>query len=103
MHAVQRFDRSSSVTSADINIPPPTAIYGTQHAAKFNRTAPDEVLIFLALFRIAQKNVDLVLTFNVPVTAQDGGALAEDAVNKAKEDFEAAVLSLNIVDVGLFV
>ena len=99
---MQHFDRPANA-AADPHTPAPAALYGTQHAAKYNRNTPDEVLIFLALFRVAEKNVDLVLTFNVPVATQDDGALGEQAVNTAKEQFETAVRSLKIVDMSLFV
>ena len=36
------------------------ALNGTQGIPKFNATTPDEVQIFLALYRIPSKNVDLV-------------------------------------------
>jgi hypothetical protein len=99
VHAIQHFDAKL----AQGNTPVPSVIYGTQHVTKYNETIHDEVIIFVGLWRVKAKDVDLVLTFNVPVKTQDSGALGEDAVNKVKADFETAVQSLHIVDMSLFV
>lgn len=53
----------------------------------------------MALYRVKHKNVDLVVTFNIPIESEDGGAVKEEAVQK---DFENFVTSLQIVDFGLF-
>ncbi|KAI0781146.1 Mog1p/PsbP-like protein [Trametes elegans] len=82
--------------------PNPVVLYGTQHVQKFNRTAADEVRILLALYRVPQKNVDLVLTMNVPMTSEDGGAVSEDDWGAARDVFNVAARSLRIVDYGLF-
>lgn len=57
----------------------------------------------MALFRVAEKNVDLVVTFNVPIKAQDDGAVDKEAQNNVLIHFEAFVRSLRIADFGLFV
>ena len=69
---------------------------------KFNTTVADEVQIFLSLYRISSKKVDLVLSMNVPTKAADGGAVSEGELAAAKRDFETAAQSLKIVDFGLF-
>lgn len=101
VHAIEQVP----ATSTDTNTTPPAIIlYGTQHVAKFNRPTPDEVRIFLAVFRVASKNVDLVLTFNVPVVTEDNKGASDGAgLTAAKLQFEEAVRSLKIVDLGLFV
>lgn len=73
-----------------------------QQIAKFNRSDEDTVEILLVLYRVQSKNIDLVLTFNVPGAAQDGEAVGEAGRNSALRDFTAAVKSLKIVDFGLF-
>lgn len=69
---------------------------------KFNAPVPDEIRIFMALYRVKNKSVDLLLVMNVPLTASDGGAINEGDISTSQEEFEAAVQSLRIVDFGLF-
>jgi hypothetical protein len=78
----------------------PTTLSGTQKVAKYNSTTLDDVLILLALWRVETKNV--VLTFNVPLTAADDGGVDVAGQEEAKRQFEEAVKSLIIVDYGLF-
>lgn len=83
--------------------PSPTILTGRQTVAKYNCTTPDEVEILLALFRIAEKNVDLVLSFNVPTAIANGeGAIGEAGQERVRVVFDEAVRSLKIVDLGLF-
>ncbi|KAI0340604.1 Mog1p/PsbP-like protein [Trametopsis cervina] len=82
--------------------PPPVVLHGIQAVPKFNSTTSDEVFIHLALYRIASKNVDLVMTMNIPVRTSDDGAVNEEHRATAEHEFDAAVSSLNIVDFGLF-
>ncbi|KAI0637189.1 Mog1p/PsbP-like protein [Trametes polyzona] len=82
--------------------PNPVVLYGTQTVQKFNSAAADEVRILLALYRVPDKNVDLVLSMNVPMTSTDGGAVSEDDWGTARDVFNAAARSLRIVDYGLF-
>ncbi|KAH9854039.1 Mog1p/PsbP-like protein [Lenzites betulinus] len=82
--------------------PNPVVLYGTQTVQKFNSATADEVRILLALYRVPEKNVDLVMTMNVPMTSTDGGAVGEDGWNTARNVFNTAARSLRIVDYGLF-
>ena len=82
--------------------PNPVVLYGTQTIQKFNSTSADEVRILLALYRVLGKNVDLVMTMNVPMVSADGGAVSEADWDQAKAAFEIAAKSLRIVDYGLF-
>lgn len=82
--------------------PAPVLLSGTQNVPKFNQTQPDEVQIFLALYRVASKNVDLVMTMNVPTRSSDGGAVTAAGLEEARKIFDVAAPSLKIVDFGLF-
>jgi len=104
--------------------PPPIVVYGTQKAHKFNREQADLVRILIAVYRVADRNIDLVMTMNVPIQtsaddqagthgqtvaptngvaiATELGAVDEDAWKAARETFEVAARSLRIVDFGLF-
>ncbi|CAA7267637.1 unnamed protein product [Cyclocybe aegerita] len=84
------------------NTPSATILYGTQSIPKFNQSVPDQVNIYMALFRIQDKSIDLVVTFNVPTSSVDGGAVNSTGVERAKADFSEFVSSLRIVDFGLF-
>ncbi|KAH8107204.1 Mog1p/PsbP-like protein, partial [Cristinia sonorae] len=83
-------------------MPSPILLDGTQTVKKFNATVPDQIRIFMALYRVEDKNVDLLLVMNVPISTLDGGALGEQEVLAAKEEFETAALTLQIMDFGLF-
>lgn len=86
----------------------PSAIVlcGQQAVQKFNSTAVDDVRIFLALYRVEEKGVDLVLTLNFPMTVGQGGGggtrRTEEQYADAKRDFYSIATSLRIVDFGLF-
>ncbi len=82
--------------------PAPVLLRGTQLVPKFNKTVPDEVQILLALYRIPSKNVDLVMTMNVPTRTVEGDAVSGDELAAATREFDIAALSLTIVDFGLF-
>ena len=82
--------------------PSHTLLTGRQQVAKYNRTAADDIQVFMALYRIEDKNVDLVLTMNVPIVSADGGAVGEAGIPLAQSDFEAAARSLHIENFGLF-
>lgn len=80
-----------------------SVLQGTQKVPKFNRTYPDTVKILLAVYRVMEKGIDLVLTFNVPVQAEKAGsAVDEEGARRWLGAYETAVSSLNIVDFGLF-
>ncbi|CAE6408126.1 Ran guanine nucleotide release factor OS=Bos taurus GN=RANGRF PE=2 SV=1 [Rhizoctonia solani AG-1 IB] len=81
-----------------------SVLQGTQLIPKFNRTHPDTVKILLAVYRVVDKDIDLVLTFNVPVQAEkEGSAVDAEGVKRWTDAYEAAVSSLKIVNFGLFV
>ncbi|KAJ6623412.1 hypothetical protein B0H10DRAFT_2162427 [Mycena sp. CBHHK59/15] len=83
--------------------PSAITLSGVQYVPKFNLTKPDQVRVLMALFRIEDKHVDLVVTFNVPMKSQDDGAVDEEGWNTMQSHFGAFVRSLRIVDFGLFV
>jgi hypothetical protein len=85
-----------------IPTPTPTTLSGTQKVAKFNRASLDEIFILLALWRVEAKNVDLVLTFNIPLSTEDGGGVDVAGQAQVKKQFEEAVKSLKMIDFGLF-
>jgi hypothetical protein len=82
--------------------PSPIVIEGKQHIYKFNRPPPDEVLVFLGVWRISTQ-IDLLIFMNVPIVASEGDVVDGRGVIAAKDDFYHAVLSLKILDYGLFV
>ncbi|KAF8892607.1 hypothetical protein BD779DRAFT_1670285 [Infundibulicybe gibba] len=83
--------------------PSPILLHGLQYIQKFNSSLIDEVRIFMALFRVERKAIDVVVTFNVPTVSQDGGAISQDSVSTIEAQFNDLVRSLRIVDHGLFV
>ena len=58
--------------------------------------------IFLGLFRVESKNVDLVVTMNIPIVSAEEGVTGSEGKTSAEADFNALVRSLRIVDYGLF-
>jgi hypothetical protein len=86
----------TTLTQTPEKIPTPIVLDGLQRVRKFNRAEPDNVHILMALFRVPDKNVDLVVTANTPAEVGDRGWLI------AKERFERLVTSLRIVDYSLF-
>lgn len=82
--------------------PSPIVLKGTQLVHKFNSTVPDTVHIFLAVFRVKEKNADLVLSMNVPIETP-GGDMGDVKYKQAQNDFEIAVKSLHISDFSLFI
>lgn len=79
-----------------------TILSGTQLVRKFNTTQPDEIHILMAVYRIKDHNVDLVLTMNVPTRTTDGAGVDEAGLTSARSTFELAARSLRIVNYGLF-
>lgn len=75
---------------------------GAQLIQKFNRTSVDEVYILMAIYRVEEKNTDVVVTFNIPVVAEDGGGVGAQGVNHARQQFEQFSRSLKIVNFELF-
>ncbi|KAF9264869.1 Mog1p/PsbP-like protein [Marasmius fiardii PR-910] len=106
------YDNSASSQKVDsINIIPndrgdktPSVIVlsGLQLVTKYNRTQADEVRIFMALYRVEEKSIDLVVTFNVPLTSLDDGAVDAGGVKTYEHHFDTFVRSLRIVDFDLF-
>jgi len=84
------------------NTPSVIILKGEQSVQKFNHSTPDKVRILMALFRIESKPVDLVVTFNIPLEAVDGGAVSNEDLEKVQIDFNNIVRTLRIVDFGLF-
>ncbi|KAG8992230.1 hypothetical protein FRB94_014652 [Tulasnella sp. JGI-2019a] len=111
-------DASSSTTeetyppSGVIAASPPaqpacTALVGTQLVAKFNKPPEqaDHVKIFLAVWRVEGKNIDVVMSINVPViTGADGNqkGVGQEGVDWARTAWERARATLTIEDFGLF-
>ena len=81
----------------------PIILEGEQLVPKFNRTVPDKVLILMALYRITDKNADIVLTANIPVARADGPPANIEDIQRAKRDFDIAARSLRIIDDALFI
>ena len=81
--------------------PTPIVLKGNQLVRKFDSTIPHTIHILLAVFRVVSKNVDLVLSMNVP--PRTAGEAADAEYRGAQRDFETAVKSLRILDLGLFV
>jgi hypothetical protein len=85
------------------DIPSISILRGRQGVKKFNRTSVDDVRIFVALYRLEEKAVDLVLSLNFPMNTRDGVIRTEEQYNTAKETFFSVATSLHVVDFGLFV
>lgn len=75
---------------------------GVQRVPKFNKTNPDEVRILMALYRVVSNGIDLVVTFNIPVISEDGGAVQGENLNQAQAQFDLFSRSLRIEDFGVF-
>jgi len=93
------------LTSSTREHPTPILLKGTQRIQKFNRLTMDDVLIYVAVFRLDTYNVDIVFSCNMPIrTGNPNTTITEDReVDHATEAFEHAVNSLKIVDYSLFV
>jgi hypothetical protein len=83
-------------------IPSFIILYGRQGVKKFNRTSVDDVQIFLALYRLEEKGVDIVLSYNFPMNAGDGVVRTEEQCSAAKETFLSIASSLRVDDFSLF-
>ncbi len=75
---------------------------GTQRVQKFNRSSLDEVLILMAIYRVTEKNTDIVVTFNIPTESEDGGALDAQGVQIIRSHFDKFSQSLQIINFDLF-
>lgn len=82
--------------------PPAIILQGTQLVHKFNRKERDTVKVLMALYRVQDKSIDLVVTFNIPLVTEEGGAVTEADALQVTHDFHEFVRSLKIVNFGLF-
>ncbi|KAF9513136.1 hypothetical protein BS47DRAFT_1485853 [Hydnum rufescens UP504] len=100
-----------SVTLPAIDAPPSLEhpahclLSGIQVVRKFNRTTADTVRIFVALFRIPEKKIDVILSCNVPISTSnpETKVVFGDDMQAITMAFEHAVSSFKIVDRTLFV
>jgi len=74
---------------------PPVVLEGKQEVRKFNQPCAVEVDILLALFRVKDYGVDVIVSASIPKNSARLTAI--------KEDFYALVQSFRIRDYGLFV
>ncbi|KAF9009338.1 Mog1p/PsbP-like protein [Cyathus striatus] len=88
-------DREDATPSAIV-------LLGLQMVSKFNSATLDEVLIFMALFRIEEKATDIVVTFNAPKGSSDGRYIGEERINKIKSQFDTFVRTFSIMNFDLF-
>lgn len=89
-------------SSLENRTPSPILLSGVQHVQKFNRTAVDKVYIFLAVYRIESKNVDLVLSVNVPYVTEGGPPMDSTTLGTIERQYLTAASSLHIIDFNLF-
>ncbi|KAE9406417.1 Mog1p/PsbP-like protein [Gymnopus androsaceus JB14] len=82
--------------------PSAITLSGVQRVPKFNKTTPDEVRVLMALYRVIDKGIDLVVTFNIPVVTQDDGAVQGEQLEQAQQQFNRFARSLRIEDFSLF-
>ncbi|KAJ3989987.1 hypothetical protein F5890DRAFT_1569978 [Lentinula detonsa] len=82
--------------------PSVTTLTGIQRVPKFNRLIPDEVRVLMALYRVVEKGIDLVVSFNIPVKLEDGGAVRGEKLQQAQEQFDLFARSLRIEDFNVF-
>lgn len=86
-----------------VEIPSIIILRGRQSVKKFNRTSVDDLRIFIALYRLKEKGVDLVLSLNFPTNTGEGVIRTEEQYNSAKEAFLSIAASLHVDDFSLFV
>jgi len=83
-------------------IPSIIVLRGRQGVKKFNRTSVDDLRIFVALYRLEERGVDIVLSLNFPMNIGDGVFRTEEQYNTAKETFLSIATSFHIDDFSLF-
>ena len=81
--------------------PSAIVLQGTQLIKKSDPDAADTVKILMALYRVQEKNVDLLATFNIPLV-QASGVMSEAEFLQTIHDFREFATSLKIIDFGLF-
>jgi hypothetical protein len=86
-----------------VGIPSVIILRGRQSVKKFNKTSADDLRIFVALYRLKEKGVDLVLSLNFPTNTGEGVTRTEEQYNTAEETFLSIAASLHVVDFTLFV
>jgi hypothetical protein len=82
----------------------PSIIYlrGRQSVKKFNKTFDDDLRIFMGLYRLEERGVDIVLSLNFPMNTDGGTTRTEEEYNTANETFLCIAASLHVVDFSLF-
>lgn len=83
------------------SISTPHTLRGIQLVPKFNRTTPDRVRIFVALFRVHEKKTDVVFSINMPLKTEKG-EFSPEQQQPVAEAFVKAANSFKIVDFSLF-
>lgn len=83
------------------------SLVGTQRVSKINRpiAEADVVKILLTVWRVEEKNIDVIMVVNVPVvTGGDGNAkgVGQAGLARAREAWEKAKETFVIDDFGLF-
>lgn len=96
------YDITALPSSGEDTTPPVVVLHGTQSVKKFNSQRTDKVEILMALYRVKEKSVDLVVTYNVPVDSPGGGAVTAPQKERLMEDFNVFIGSLRIIDFNLF-
>jgi Ran-interacting Mog1 protein len=87
----------------DDQIPSVIILRGRQGVKKFNKTSVDDLRIFVALYRLKERSVDLVLSLNFPMNTSEGVTRTDEQYNTAKETFLSIAASLHVIDFSLFV
>ncbi len=87
----------------DDEIPSVIILRGRQGVKKFNKASADDLRIFVALYRLKERSVDLVLSLNFPMNTNEGVTRTDEQYNTAKETFLSIATSLHVVDFSLFV
>lgn len=82
--------------------PSPIILHGSQRIRKFNAITADDVDILVALFRVhsGAKNVDLVVSTNIPRNSE--GGVGKELAADIASDFNSLVSSLRIIEYNLF-
>ena len=89
--------------SRGVEMPSIIILRGRQSVKKFNKTSVDDLRIIVALYRLKEKGVDLVLSLNFPTNTGAGVIRSEEQYNTAKEAFLSIATSLHVDDFSLFV
>ncbi|KAG8853494.1 hypothetical protein FRB96_008096 [Tulasnella sp. 330] len=98
---------SGTVSASPPAQPACISLVGTQIVSKFNKPAEqaDQVKIFLAVWRVDAKNIDVVMSINVPVVTgadENQKGVGQKGVDWARVAWEKAKTTLKIEDFELF-